>query len=84
MKHLCHWSGCKTEVPPKLWGCREHWFKLPIQIRDAILREYRPGQEVTKTPSVRYLIIAALAQEWIKDPARVQALIATPLTRRVE
>lgn len=48
-----------------MWGCREHWFKLPKPLRDQVWREYRPGQEITKTPSVRYLAVAALVQGWI-------------------
>lgn len=65
MKHTCHWPGCTTEVPPAMWGCKTHWFKLPKTLRDGIWREYRPGQEITKTPSQRYLAVAALVQGWI-------------------
>lgn len=65
MSHSCHWPDCTKKVPPAMWGCREHWFKLPKVIRDAIWREYVPGQEVKKNPSIRYLAAAALAQGWI-------------------
>lgn len=44
-----------------MWGCREHWFGLPKKIRDAIWREYRPGQERDKQPSYRYLAVQRLA-----------------------
>lgn len=66
MKHTCHWPGCNVEVAPRLWGCRNHWFTLPAYIRRAIWAAYEPGQEVTKTPSGRYLQIARIAQEWIR------------------
>jgi len=54
-----------------MWGCREHWFKLPKPLRDAIWKEYMPGQEKTKTPSDRYLVVAALVQGWIAGKVTV-------------
>lgn len=64
MTHTCHWPTCKMAVPPKMWGCRHHWYTLPKWIRDQIWREYRPGQEVDKRPSEAYLAIADIAQTW--------------------
>lgn len=64
MAHRCHWPGCKEEVPPKLWGCREHWFTLPKRLRDKVWATYRPGQEVDKNPSKEYLAVAAEVQRW--------------------
>ena len=72
-RHTCHWPGCAREVPPKLWGCREHWYQLPKALRDAIWREYRPGQEITKTPSPRYIAVAVLVQGWIAGKVTVNA-----------
>jgi hypothetical protein len=65
--HLCHWPGCKQEVPPALWGCKEHWFKLPYAIRLRIVSTYTPGQEETKNPSLEYIAAAMRAQEWIAE-----------------
>lgn len=65
MTHMCHWPGCPKPVPPKMWGCREHWFTLPKRLRDNIWTNYVPGQEVTKTPSTAYIEAAKDAQEWI-------------------
>lgn len=48
-----------------MWGCKPHWFALPKHIRDDIWATYRPGQEVTKTPSAEYISAAKAAQEWI-------------------
>lgn len=70
MKHHCHWPGCNTEVPPKLWGCREHWFQLPQSIRARIWATYRPGQEIAKNPSEAYLDAADAAQRWIHERGR--------------
>lgn len=48
-KHHCQWPGCEKQVPPAMWGCSAHWFKLPKRLRDAIWRTYRlakPHHEV--------------------------------------
>jgi hypothetical protein len=44
-----------------MFACRQHWFALPKKIRDAIWREYDPGQERRKDPSLRYLAVQRLA-----------------------
>lgn len=69
-QHHCHWPGCKTKVPPAMWGCSSHWFKLPKHLRDRIWNTYRPGQEITKTPSEAYLDAAGAVQEWIDAQKR--------------
>lgn len=63
--HYCHWPKCGKEVLPRLWGCREHWARLPKFIRDRILYAYRRGQEIDKSPSRAYLVAASAAQKWI-------------------
>lgn len=50
-----------------MWGCSQHWFKLPQDIRNSIWRAYTPGQEITKRPSPEYMQAALHAQEWIKN-----------------
>lgn len=67
MSHTCHWPGCKREVPPKMWGCRAHWFTLPADLRAAVWREYRPGQEIRKDPSEAYLAVADEVHRWCLD-----------------
>jgi len=64
--HTCHWPDCDAQVPPAKWGCSKHWFKLPKHLRDKIWATYRPGQEVTMTPSREYLEAANEVQAWIK------------------
>lgn len=66
MTHRCHWPGCRVAVPPRLWGCRPHWLRLPRSIRRAILDAYRPGQEVDKRPSAAYLAAARRADRWAR------------------
>jgi hypothetical protein len=65
--HGCHWPGCTTSVPPALWGCRKHWYMLPIGIRTRIWRAYRSGQEDDMRPSADYMKVAHEAQAWIAE-----------------
>jgi hypothetical protein len=63
--HHCHWPGCPKSVPPAMWGCKAHWFKLPMRLRNKIWATYQPGQEQTKDPSADYLTVAHEVQQWI-------------------
>lgn len=63
--HHCHWPGCDKPVPPAMWGCKAHWFKLPQALRNKVWRAYRPGQEISKTPSAEYVAVAREVQAWI-------------------
>ena len=67
--HACHWPGCDKRVPPAAWGCRPHWYKLPLALRNKIWAAYRTGQEDTKTPTRRYVEVAREVQNWIKANA---------------
>lgn len=66
MSHTCHWPGCEREVPPNMWGCAPHWYKLPKDLRDRIWAAYVPGQEITKTPSAAYLEVAREAERYAR------------------
>lgn len=33
--HTCGWPGCEKFVAGRLWGCREHWLLVPVELRDA-------------------------------------------------
>lgn len=63
--HHCHWPGCTKKVPPAMWGCKTHWFKLPALLRAKIWRAYEPGQEISKDPSSDYLKVAHEVAAWI-------------------
>ena len=54
MSHHCHATGCTLSVPPTMWGCRRHWFKVPKPIRDRIWATYRAGQCDDMNPSGDY------------------------------
>jgi len=83
LTHTCHWPGCDRAVPPKMWGCREHWFRLPKRLRDAIWRTYVPGQEITKTPTAAYISAAKEVQAWISRSPRNQFEINERILREV-
>jgi len=63
--HQCHWPGCAVEVSPAQWGCRAHWYRLPAGLRRKVWVAFRPGQEISKTPSRRYAEIAQEVRDWI-------------------
>lgn len=67
--HTCHWPGCDTKVPPAMWGCKKHWFKLPQRLRSRIWATYRIGQEDDKKPSAQYLQVALEVRSWIEAHA---------------
>ena len=67
--HTCHWPGCGKQVPPAMWGCKTHWFRLPKHLRDEIWAAYVPGQEETMTPSGKYLEVAKRVDQWIREQA---------------
>lgn len=77
--HTCHAHGCTKEVPPAKFACRKHWFAVRKVLRDAILREYRPGQERDKQFSARYACVQRRAvselafNPWDEEAARVSA-----------
>lgn len=64
--HHCHWPGCDKQCQPAMWGCKAHWFKLPASLRAKVWATYRPGQEVSMTPSKAYLDVANEVQKWIR------------------
>lgn len=66
-RHECHWPTCVHQVPPAMWGCREHWFNLPKALRDRIWEAYQPGQEINLTPSDEYMKVVLEVQKWIAD-----------------
>lgn len=58
MKHTCHATNCKIEVPPAMFMCKRHWFMVPKKLRDEVWETYVPGQEITKNPSGEYIDVA--------------------------
>jgi len=65
--HTCHWPEYNRQVPPAMWGCKQHWFMLPQYLRMKIWAAYRIGQEITLTPSDAYIKAAMEVEQWIKE-----------------
>jgi len=63
-----------------MFMCRSHWFSLRKQMRDAIWKEYRPGQEDDKRPSPRYMAVQrrAVAEVAFKPNDEKAAADAAP------
>jgi hypothetical protein len=32
--HTCGWPGCEEFIAGRLWGCRDHWMQVPMELRD--------------------------------------------------
>lgn len=66
--HTCHWPGCHRQVPPAMWGCSKHWWRLPQELRVRIWRAYKIGQEDNMSlVSKEYLEVTRIVEEWIKQ-----------------
>lgn len=66
-EHYCHWPDCQRQVPPAMWGCTEHWKRLPKHLKRRIWATYRPGQENDLNPSQAYIEAAQAVQFWIVE-----------------
>jgi hypothetical protein len=79
-EHLCHAEGCTLAVPPRLLMCRRHWRMVPSSLQNDVWRQYRPGQETDKRPSLAYqraaeaAIAAVAALEQRVAPAQLALL----------
>jgi len=58
MPHTCHATNCEVKVPPEMFMCKKHWFKLSRILRSRIWATYRVGQCDDKSPSNEYCIAA--------------------------
>lgn len=73
MTHTCHWPGCPKQVPPEMWGCREHWLRLPEPLRDEISVSY--GADPTGAEYDR--LVAKAVQWWIAEQGADGAAVPT-------
>jgi len=80
--HRCPWPGCIDMVPAHLWGCRDHWYRLPRGIRRKIFSAYRLGQTVA-TASSAYLDALADADRWMVHEVAQTRASTTPRLDRV-
>lgn len=69
----CLWPGCERPVSGNtaFFGCKPHWWALPVEIRTEI---WRAGERGTDA----YSAATAKAREWIAGiPARIKAMGVT-------
>lgn len=71
MIHKCHYPKCNRQVDPSLYMCQEHWFQVPIELRENLLNSYRSGQEITKRPSREYLDAAMAIRLHVRNIIRI-------------
>ena len=67
MAHHCHAAGCETPVAPSLFMCKRHWYMLPMLMRSAIWKHYRPGQENDKSITKEYSEAAQRAIKYLAE-----------------
>lgn len=65
MAHTCHATACPARVPPVMFMCKPHWFKLPRAFRDRIWATYRAGQCDDMNPSREYCLAAKAAVTYL-------------------
>jgi hypothetical protein len=79
MTHTCHALGCTAEIPPALFMCKAHWYKLPKSMRDAIWATYRAGQEIDKRPKRHYVETARAAIDYVAQLEGKRVVVAACL-----
>lgn len=50
--HDCNYPGCKEVVSGHLWGCKAHWFQVPVELRDRFLAANRKRDRDRATKSI--------------------------------
>ncbi|MBC8638284.1 hypothetical protein IAG25_15800 [Caballeronia sp. EK] len=65
IKHECMWPSCHALVALDRWGCREHWYRLPSNLRSWIGRAYRSGLRAGNHPNRSYAQAHHAALAWI-------------------
>lgn len=81
LKHRCHWPTGTIETPPRMWGCKRHWFRLPKILRDKVWATYRPGQEITKDPSRAYIEVIKEVEAFAKQEIAAGRDVACAMIR---
>ena len=57
--HKCGWPGCENVVAGRLWGCREHWTLVPVELRDAWMAagagRAGPRRPIYERPAIKFV-----------------------------
>jgi hypothetical protein len=77
----CRHPGCDRAASQAGWGCKPHWFKLPLDLRN---RLYRAAALVDGWDDQRYQAWAAVADEADRHVAEQLARPRPPAWRQPE
>lgn len=61
----CGWPGCNVVVERSLWACRDHWQRLPVEIRDRMMSQMKNRNE-KGWRSKLFPFVEAEALAWIE------------------
>ena len=74
----CLWPNCSKQRPDGwMWGCEQHWFMLPEELRDAVFSAYLPSRE--DNPTEEWQVIMKAIQEWIASEHPVSVVTDKPV-----
>jgi hypothetical protein len=63
----CKWPNCKRVVSPSKWGCPQHWFKLPLHLRNRIQNTCRTEVTNDKYKSEAQIQTENEVAKWINQ-----------------
>ncbi len=81
---LCRWPGCEKQVPVRLWGCEDHWKRVPSDLLRALWLEFRPGQETDLQPSEGWVRAEQAIQDHITKLLAKEAAEDAALASQIE
>lgn len=61
--HPCRWPECERPVPFGVWGCLDHWFALPQDLRTQLFNADTNEKKIAAARAV---------QEWIASTVTAQ------------
>jgi hypothetical protein len=62
-QHRCNWPDCSKMVASSMWGCIEHWRRLPQDLRATLWKAF---SDMDGPPTPEYLAAFEAIQEWIR------------------
>lgn len=63
MAHTCHAIACDTPVPPAMFMCKPHWFRVPLALRNRVWAEYNKGITKAYCEVAKAALIAVAEKE---------------------
>jgi len=57
LPHNCAAMNCRKEIPARYLMCRDHWYKVPLAIKNEVTAAYQNCS--TEDPEYRYAVVRA-------------------------